>query len=100
MQVESVAPQSTQTDYGIREHIIALAVDMKHIAHDVKNLGAKVDALGVSFVPRRELEAQHSAQEARLSKLENDKTWLVRWVFAAWLAGLGTVGVMAKKLIG
>lgn len=65
-------------------------------------IDGKIDSMSDKFVPRTEIDTREAALVQRVANLEGNQTWLVRWVVAAWLAGLGSVGtlgtLLAKKM--
>ena len=68
-----------------------VTTEMKHLAHDVKNLTQKLEG----YPTRRELEAA----ESRISLLETTQRKVAWAIITAWISGLGTVGALiAKKL--
>ncbi|MEZ0171016.1 hypothetical protein [Microvirga sp. TS319] len=75
-----------------------LRTEFKNLARDVRNLTQKMDEQSVHFVPRKEIEQMNAAVDGRVSSLEDSRTWLVRWIVGAWLAGIATVMTFFSKL--
>jgi hypothetical protein len=59
----------------------------------------KQDTL-VSVLLTLATKVELGAIEDRLETLESDRTWLVRAVVGAWIAGLATVGAIFTKKFG
>jgi len=68
-----------------------LRAEFKNLAHDVRNLTQKTEAQTVLFVPRREIEQMQAALQGRVSSLEESRSWLIKAIWGAWIAGSATV---------
>lgn len=66
-----------------------MTTEIKHLAHDVKNLNTKLDA----YSTRRELEAA----ENRITSLERNQNRAAWAIIGAWLSGFGVVGSLVLK---
>lgn len=68
-----------------------VTTEIKHLAHDVKNLTMKLEASPT----KREMEAA----ETRIDALEKNQSRVAWAIITAWIGGLSTVGALiAKKL--
>jgi hypothetical protein len=76
---------------ALREQVIELRNDLKHFAHDVKNLSQIMAA----FPSKGELDAKHDSLSARLKQVEDNMNKAAWAIVLSWIAGLGVVGGVA-----
>lgn len=95
--------QYTDLKTAVAELKGTVVTEVRHLAHDVKNLSQRIEAV----MPRQEAEAKHAGMasnhlhlEKRVEKLENNISRITWAIVMAWLGGLGVAASIGKKMFG